>query len=810
MNKLFFLPLAIALISCSGGGSSSNPESDDPQSPTDGTGEQEPVVEIVSEPTEITRNNTPALASVVVDLLRAGRDVHGTWSQGRYFDDLDSGEHKGSCDVSGSYRTKLASDKTRLEEHYDNCHMFDEYSQQDLTISGDMETHFSGVDSDGSFQVKIIYRDYSVNDDSGVGETLNGIIRYEGNRNEDVADLPEISLDLHAVNDVEGEFNAVDFRYVIAESLDFMNQLEGAIDVNGLLEYQPFGTAQVSFSNGTIVLSGRGDNLGRIQLAREAAAIHFNAGGNNSWEYGLSVPIREMEGIPFGASAPSTPYLRLTNVYGLNAHAGQPLQFSVLPNFMDAGGHLLEVVLEVQSITLQDSAYDPLAKPTDELPFSYTIEQPQAGLFTITTTDEFNTDVAVFGVEVSAINTIGNSNEEPLPLKIYIYRDTDGDGIADVDDEDDDNDGEPDHSDMLPKDPSETMDMDQDGVGDNADLDDDNDGTEDTADFYPNDSLCYAQTDGDGERCWFHSLTRGDWDRTLDRNGVIYYSQQGNLEIKRWDSTTEHFLPSIQLDPSSTGSTGDNVALYYAEPQHVLYIEYSDLVISRINLDAEPLLETLFVRASAEEESAAFFGTYPDFSGNFTVIRTQARYGQLMRFSYYSYNLSGELVEYLYEEHELSNYDLDYRSVKAAPFCISGFRLETETGRFVEIGSGDEGSDLCDDDSTPLVSPDGERAIFSFSVFASNSIVTTNQEVVDGSKPIQFEGRYFGWTRAGIYDLDYVEETLYHYDDNGDLMESTSLEPNQYPEDFLSNKNHLIWYDGEAPQVFELPGAAIE
>lgn len=800
VKKLILLPLFVSMASCGGGGSSSD-EGGNSDSPSNGL--SRPSVTISSSLSEITRENSPKLASVIVDLMRTGRDIHGVWLSGSYFDNFTTGEESGNCEQGGSYRVSLSADRKRLSEHYDNCHMFDEASQQYITLDGDVQADFSGIEGNGNFTVEYIYSDYTTVIPSGEQETVSGVIEYRGNNIESAEFLPQISLTIQAINNWEGTLRAENFNFSITDTYNFLNGLSSAVDVSGKIEYEGFGTAQVLFSeeDSQILLSGNGPDMANVTLKYSAVDILFDAAGDGRSEYGLQIPLDRVDSIPFEGTAPSTPYVRSERIEDLVStdfvSPQTSANFSVLPNFMDGGGHLIDFSLQVNEVRLQEDSYDSLAEPAEELPFEYTITQPRAGQFLIDTEGDLGADVVVFELSISGVNTIGNASESPLPATVYLYRDTDGDGIRDTSDDDDDNDGVPDSQDMLPKDPNETVDSDQDGIGDNSDPDDDNDGTDDVADFYPKDALCYAETDGDGERCWFHTIGTSAYSKIIDREGVVYYYMEDSVEIKRWDSRTEHFMESINLEPASVGSTGQLSELHYAEPQHALYIKYDDRVYSRIDLSAATLLEAFYLSGPSVEEEDYLYGM--DFSENFVVILGQSG----TNFRQYSYDLNGALMADHYLELDL--YDSpQYRRVESAPFCTIGFKLDVETGGFVDLAAGSDFDGPCgymqiQRGMNPIVSPDGSRAIIS-----DGSLIDVTQEVV-GKESISWRGSYIGWTKAGIFYYSSMEETLYLYNGDGELVDSQILEAKDYMTGMLINDEHLVWFDDILPVVIDLP-----
>ncbi|WOX04415.1 thrombospondin type 3 repeat-containing protein [Microbulbifer pacificus] len=802
MKKLSFLPLIVSLAACGGGGGSDNASEDQGGNGSGGQGLSAPSIKLSSTLGDITRENTPKLARVVVDLLHAGRDVHQIWDRGQYFNNFTRGEESGSCEGGGKYKIRLSDDGKRLRESYDNCSLFDYSTQQEITVNGDMQTDFSGIDASGNFQVNQIYRDYKITEGSGQWETVDAIIAYKGNNIADSGVQPQVTLTLRAVNSIEGTINAEDFRISITDSLDFISNLNGAVGVGGAVEYVGIGTTQLGFdeNRGSFLLSGSGNDRGEVAIRYGAVDVLFDAGGDDQSEYGLRIPMGETGGIPLFGTEPSQPYVQTQQVGNQerrNVDGNATTSVSVLPNFGDAGGRLLGFTLQVDAVRLQGRPDDYHTPPAEELPFEYTITQPVAGLFRIETHGDLGADVAAFEATFFATNALGNESNPPLPAMIYLYRDTDSDGIADFTDDDDDNDGVPDHRDALPRDPTETEDADGDGIGDNADLDDDNDGIEDTADFYPYDRYCYLEADGDGERCLLHSVGGNSYGKILDRNGIVYFYKTGSLEVKRWDSLTQHFLPSIHLEPASVGSVGQFNTLYYAEPQHALYIKYDDRVYSRIGLNATTLVENFYVRGPSTEEAWELYGV--DFAENYVVLLGQSTNG----YERYSYDLTGALGATYSEARQ--HYDAtQYRYVDSARFCTIGYKLDVVTGGFIDIASGSDFDGPCgymriQTGRQPIVSPDGTRAVISGGV-----IINADQEVV-GTGNVSFRTHDIGWTNAGIYYLNSTAETLDRYDNNGELLESLPLERQETVGKLLINDDHLIWFDGALPKVVRLP-----
>ncbi|WGL15860.1 hypothetical protein PVT68_13905 [Microbulbifer bruguierae] len=796
MNNSGVFILSAALLLLGGCGGSSGGGSSEKSAPI-----AAPVIEITGEANEITRDNTPKLASLVVDILQAAQDNQRIWYRGSYFDQLAAGVDKGQCEQGGRYRIEMSEDRTVLSEHYDGCRMFDDGRQQYLTASGDIRTEFSGISSSGDFSVRTIYRDYLISVGQGEQERLDALMEYRGNSIDGSEKRAEVRMDLHARSSVEGEMKAKNIHFFVAPGVDFMNYMDGVQDLSGTIEYVGIGTTNLEFDTAAakILFRGDGESRGEMRVYQQAVYIGFDAAGDGAADYGLSVPLDRMEDIPFQVTAPSTPYIRTETAWDLKGKtffAGEPSTFSILQNFMDAGGHLLEYSVDVVSVVQKDYPSDPLYGEPEPVPFHYTVEQPAAGLVTIETDTEFTKDLAVFELEISAVNTIGSESERPLSIEVYVYLDTDKDGTSDYNDDDDDNDGVQDYYDALPKDATESEDADGDGIGDNADLDDDNDGTEDIADFYPNDNLCFAESDGDGTRCWFHQLGYlGDWEAVLGRDGVVYYHNPDELELKRWDSVSGHFLPSIFREPATIGSTSDHARMYHARPQHALYFLYDDRVISRVSLgDTEPQ-ETFFARAP--DETVVDYLYNMDFAPLHTVLLGQNGLGRL----HHSYDLQGGLVDARGEE--LEHYDDSYyRWADSSAFCVNGFRLDKVTGEFEELGEGSQFEDPCGTNwmntgRQPTVSPDGTLAILS----GGRIINASQEELVHVNLP----GGVVEWGNAGIYLLNSNKEVIYRYSADGEELESIQLYPNKYPTRVLSNDERLIWFDGSAPNIIVFP-----
>ncbi|MBM7071873.1 hypothetical protein JQC92_07435 [Shewanella sp. 202IG2-18] len=186
-------------------------------------------------------------------------------------------------------------------------------------------------------------------------------------------------------------------------------------------------------------------------------------------------------------------------------------------------------------------------------------------------------------------------SDDAFPLDAAESVDTDGDGIGNNADDDDDNDGVTDSDDAFPLDDSESVDTDGDGIGNNADEDDDGDGVNDdedlfpldptetadndndgvgnNADFYPENAICYAETDGNGQDCYFTVFKQDAAESQLirtDQNALLIFSPL-QRKLLSYDASTAHFSEIV-----STEGENEIVDAVYSESQQRTYYAYKD------------------------------------------------------------------------------------------------------------------------------------------------------------------------------------------------------------------------------------------
>ncbi|RYV04195.1 hypothetical protein SOPP22_00160 [Shewanella sp. OPT22] len=198
-------------------------------------------------------------------------------------------------------------------------------------------------------------------------------------------------------------------------------------------------------------------------------------------------------------------------------------------------------------------------------------------------------------------------SDDAFPLDAAESVDTDSDGIGNNADDDDDNDGVADTDDAFPLDASESVDTDGDGIGNNADEDDDGDGVNDdeddfpldpaetadndsdgvgnNADFYPENSVCFAESDGNGQDCYF-TLLKSD-NQQLQKvvqlnNSTLFYSPTLN-KILRFDAMSDHF--NFDFDITNEGEIAD--IAYSSETETIYYSVEDSLDIFKVSAQGE-------------------------------------------------------------------------------------------------------------------------------------------------------------------------------------------------------------------------------
>ena len=793
--KNWIILTALLIVGC-GGGSSETESSNSNEEIT------VPEIKITSEPEPIDRLNTPRLAAVVLDSLQMGQSIYSNWQNGDYLESFDLGITQRDCADGGSISLELNSARTQLIERYENCRL--DGGEKYYSASGIVRTDFSGLDGQGRFSVKTIYRGFALLGDDGESEFFDAVLNFSGSADAPEGFYPSVSISVEAKNSFDGEFKISRLSFVIYRGDEFQHYLGGVLVEGGEIEYSTVGVA--SIRNGTLNsfdLIGDSLDKGVVGILGSDVRIEFTSNVDVDHSAALRTPVWTLDKVSFHRAVEAPPVRRPDREpygYEFLFVEGEPATIPALEYFLHEGGQLLDLEITVDRILPQNMSggeSDKFSIP------DYRIEEVRVGEFHVELTERMQNDEVLFLLSVSAKDTQGRGSEEKVSFPVTFFRDTDGDGIHDIDDWDDDNDGVHDSDDAFPKDPSESSDFDGDGMGDNTDKDDDGDGVEDSADAYPLDPLCHVESDGNGESCLLREMTR---QRFIDRNGVVMFYDQYKGVIYRWDSTTRHFIESVELKSSDDEYARRPEVLHYSPEHHVLYVLYKSEGLYRIDFNLAPLQEMLFIKWSDFVGEFALSYTLETTDDFIVASGRTARGGE-----YRLFDIGGQYLDTFQErssEQMQRNY---YRPFPVAPFCEVGVAVNADLAAFYDLSGGDLTEGLVPDDEPesdqcfemqsqnnvfPFVSPDGNAAIV-----ANGSIVDRSGDRV-GLNNIQFvvRGQVF-WNKAGIFSLNRDEGRITHYDSGGNFVEEVQV---QRLDEAVGNTDHLIWFDGVIPEVVDL------
>ncbi|WP_160153456.1 thrombospondin type 3 repeat-containing protein [Microbulbifer sp. ALW1] len=798
LAPLVLLVLSISLAACGGGGSDGGSDSGDPVRPPVSNDEEdfsEPVIQIDAPLSTVDRASMRFISGSTLAALELARQTYGLWWKGDLLQQLDKGVTRDNCDHKGSFELEVNSDRTRMVERYDQCGLT--LDGELVTVNGRVLTEFSGIGDDGTFRVRSVYRDYSVAN-SMEEELLEAVIVFNGGISAGSDFQPSFDLNLRADNTVDGTLRVKNFRFqlddggLFSESLSTIHLASGQVALDSHINVMLNGSEQ-----DRIDVQGAGAATGSLELRNEGVAVALDVQPDGQGDYSLFFPMAEIDGMEFFSAAESVPELRRTFVeeaFLKELLEDESFEFSVLDYFRNSDGRLLEFRLDISQI-LPENAFG--EEREGFVAPEYQLGNLGGGDFQFSA-GGLNVNEVRFYFEGYAQNAAETESPEPLEFDLLVLRDTDGDGQPDKDDSDDDNDGISDYDDVFPKDRSESRDTDGDGVGDNRDEDADNDGVADEEDDYPLDRLCHLASDGNGERCRLWDFSSPIWSKNIDRNGVVYYFSDYGREVWRWDSTTGHFLETLELDPRLVGANSNPDYLFYSEAQHVLYAGYLVSGLTKIDLNSEPYIEVPFIQEPVwlGDQRVLSFGL--DMSGDGIVFS-----GRALDRIYRAFDNSGSLLDTYNRSVWGENLDPQYIPFEIAPFCRIGMAFNQDIGLFALLSAAEEtpDTDVCGEMRSvwgiyPVVSPDGNRA-----VIADGSIIDPAGNVLSTQTIPLMSGHVF-WTTGGIYTIDSDETTVSKFDPDGNWVSNITI-----PEDFnldevLANHHHIILYDHQgAPLV---------
>ncbi len=737
-------------------------------------------VAITDDLSPLTLENSPALLMTLYEFMSLGEMVLTDYMTGtmlmppvRYVD-FDSDAIP--CNWGGYVHAIYDGSEDLLTIAYDDCREGNG-SGTKTTLSGTERIQW--VQEAGANRIVREFHDLYVDTDD-LNAHLNGVAELVFSYSDTDASYVILNLETHepAVGTLRG--NNIRFDYLPDRDA---SKSGAPIAASGRIEFPSHGVADIAFFGPSPVPSAHGRFTLRGASQAEAnldygephfLVFGYDPDGDGANDHSTNFRVREdYDSLKF-TSLSSTNPVRLNSDSRLFVEdepiIGQPIEFNVHPYFTDENGQLLTYSVELLRVENREMSW--LAHEiTAESSIDFSITQPESGHFELIARSPMESASYIF--EVQAIGPTGLLAAEPLQVVVPMYMDSDGDGTADVSDTDDDNDGVADSSDAFPKDPSESRDADGDGIGNNADDDDDGDGYADVEDLRPADPLCALASDIEDGQCLQRRLLKRH--KFLDREGVLYFWSTTDSKIYRWNSTTEHFLAPLILNPEFAPTDSLLEAPYYASDQHALYIRYRNSSYTRIDLTDPALTESRYPDPENHFSNTAYIA---DSTAQFVALRSRDETNT----SYASFDLDGNIVD----TFTVANTGDRFQAADFVPFCAGGVSLDPDTGEFAEFGTGDC-SNFSSDSRLFTVSPDRQRAI------TGDAKVIDSTGAVIAELPVDIYVNSVRWTDEGLYsmDLPFPGGSVHRFSKDGMLLDRMPL-PGGLLHQIFGEGNHFI------------------
>ncbi len=741
MKSALMLTVALMFAGCGGGGGAGTVSG--------GGGTPPPVVDntvpvAAAAPTTLGLANAGPFSGTFVKTVMLAND----YSQALRNDitsGIAVGTFSGACDQGGTLTTTLSADRLTLTEDFSGCRS--ENGSLSVTIDGRLITEYTSAPGDAAFVATMTFDGLRVSDQSGVSELAKGQFEFNAGVRQGLDSTDVMILDMSIDSSLEGTLRLSNLTLNVNNSIDFLNSIVGLSGVSGSLSQSTVGEIDASFDTGlgVVTLTGTGSGVARIEIlgGRTYTTFHQDADAVASAYNRLSHDeTRDL--LFFDDTVAYTPLRRTTTISDLRnllVIDADLVPFNLRDNFSDWDGDLMTIELVVTDVTAQPHNGPTVVWNLDDAGSEYELTEVAESVFEFSSV--LDEEVVTYSFAATATDATGQSGNETLEFSIDVYRDFDRDGDPDRFDNDDDGDGVTDTVDQFPLNAAEWIDTDLDGTGDNGDIDDDNDTALDVDDFYPLDARCSLELDGDGSDCWF-SVLPNYVDAFIDINGVVYLSSWetfwlGRYTVRRFDTTTGHFLDSFDIDPAAFGLDLDTANFYlrYVASHHSLYVTYVDGLVTKIDLAQLAAGETLFHTLGPSSTSIA---PALDFSPYVLVFEQ----GLLRARTDYSYDSIGSQIDRV--DTVGSNSTPQISLPESSAICKTGFTLSRVDGTFFEFAN--PGGYDCEVFGEPVASPDGQ----SFLTFEGN-IIDASLNVLK-VMPFSTSGGAawrWRWTVDGIY-----------------------------------------------------------